>query len=80
LFDLCQRTARATGGGLLAIGVFETEDSFTVNEVNHTMEFRNSIDTTGVNIPAWMVDYVLAQGRRRAQTLSAEQVRMTVAG
>ena len=26
------------------------------------MEFRNSIDTTGVNIPARIVDYVLAVG------------------
>jgi len=35
-----------------------------VNEVNYTMEFRNSIDTTGVDIPAKVVDYVLkvAQG------------------
>ncbi len=48
------------GGGLLAIDVFETESGLTVNEVNHTMEFRNSIATTGVNIPALMVDYVIA--------------------
>jgi [lysine-biosynthesis-protein LysW]--L-2-aminoadipate ligase len=27
------------------------------------MEFRNSIDTTGVNIPAKIVDYVLEVGR-----------------
>ena len=60
LSDLCKRTARAIGGGLLAIDVFETDNGLTVNEVNHTMEFRNSITTTGVNIPALMVDYVLA--------------------
>jgi len=30
-----------------------------VNEINYTMEFRNSIDTTGVDIPARVVDYVL---------------------
>lgn len=59
LSDLCRRTARAIGGGLLAIDVFETENGLMVNEVNHTMEFRNSIATTGVNIPALMVDYVL---------------------
>jgi [lysine-biosynthesis-protein LysW]--L-2-aminoadipate ligase len=35
-----------------------------VNEVNHTMEFRNSIDTTGVNIPAKVVDYVVEVARR----------------
>lgn len=61
LSELCRRTARAIGGGLLAIDVFETENGLTVNEVNHTMEFRNSITTTGVNIPALMVDYVLEQ-------------------
>lgn len=63
LSELCRRTAHAMGGGLLAIDVFETENGLTVNEVNHTMEFRNSISTTGVNIPALMVEYVLAQAR-----------------
>lgn len=63
LSDLCKRTARAIGGGLLAIDVFETDNGLTVNEVNHTMEFRNSITTTGVNIPALMVDYVLAAAK-----------------
>jgi [lysine-biosynthesis-protein LysW]--L-2-aminoadipate ligase len=64
LRDICQRTAQALGGGLLAIDVFETADGFTVNEVNHTMEFRNSIATTGVNIPARMVDYVIETATR----------------
>jgi [lysine-biosynthesis-protein LysW]---L-2-aminoadipate ligase len=64
LSDICRRTARAMGGGLLAIDVFETADSFTVNEVNHTMEFRNSIATTGVDIPARMVDYVIEMANR----------------
>lgn len=62
--DICHRTAKAIGGGLLAIDLFETENGLTVNEVNHTMEFRNSISTTGVNIPAMMVEYVIAQARR----------------
>ena len=45
-----------------------------VNEVNHTMEFRNSIDTTGVDIPGRIVDYVLAQepSRRGAAFAEAE--------
>lgn len=64
LSDLCRRTAQAMGGGLLAIDVFETENGLSVNEVNHTMEFRNSIATTGVNIPALMVDYVIQQAKR----------------
>jgi [lysine-biosynthesis-protein LysW]--L-2-aminoadipate ligase len=60
LSDICRRTAQAIGGGLLAIDVFESDNGLSVNEVNHTMEFRNSITTTGVNIPALMVDYVIA--------------------
>ena len=59
--ELCHRAARAVGGGLLALDLFETENGFTINEINHTMEFRNSITTTGVNIPQKMVEYVLAQ-------------------
>lgn len=59
LAELCQRAAQALGGGLLALDVFETEHGLTINEINHTMEFRNSIATTGVNIPQKMVDYVL---------------------
>ena len=59
--ELCQRAARAVGGGLLALDLFETENGLTINEINHTMEFRNSITTTGVNIPEKMVSYVLEQ-------------------
>ena len=61
LVEICRQTARAIGGGLLAIDLFETANGLVVNEVNHTMEFRNSIETTGVNIPALMVEYVLEQ-------------------
>jgi [lysine-biosynthesis-protein LysW]---L-2-aminoadipate ligase len=61
LVEICQRTARAMGGGLLAIDLFETANGLVVNEVNHTMEFRNSIETTGVNIPALMIEYVLSK-------------------
>ncbi|MCB0074867.1 MAG: 30S ribosomal protein S6--L-glutamate ligase, partial [Caldilineaceae bacterium] len=34
-----------------------------VNEVNYTMEFRNSILPTGVNIPDRMVDFALRVAR-----------------
>jgi [lysine-biosynthesis-protein LysW]--L-2-aminoadipate ligase len=57
--QICRSAARAVGGGLLALDLFETAQGLVVNEINHTMEFRNSIATTGVNIPAKMVDYVL---------------------
>ena len=54
--------AKAVGGGVVAIDLFESERGLLVNEVNYTMEFRNSIDTTGVDIPARIVDYVISVG------------------
>lgn len=54
--------ARAVGGGVLAVDILEGADGMVVPEVNYTMEFRNSIDTTGVDIPARIVDYVLQIG------------------
>jgi [lysine-biosynthesis-protein LysW]--L-2-aminoadipate ligase len=60
LVDICSRSAQAVGGGMLALDLFETGDGLSINEINHTMEFRNSISPTGVNIPARMVDYVLS--------------------
>ncbi len=59
LNDLCVRAANAVGGGVVAIDVLEAPEGLVVNEVNYTMEFRNSIDTTGVNIPGRVVDYAL---------------------
>jgi len=58
---LCVAAADAVGGGVLALDVFEDRDrGMLVNEINYTMEFRNSIDTTGVNIPGRVIDYVLS--------------------
>src|SRR5258706_1786983 len=53
--------AKAVGGGVLAVDVFEDPDrGFLINEINHTMEFRNSIAPTGVDIPGRVADYALA--------------------
>lgn len=60
---LCQKAVDAIGQGLLAVDLLETPDGLMIIEVNHTMEFRNSIQTTGVNIAARMVDYLLEQYR-----------------
>lgn len=65
LNDICLRAAKAVGGGVVAIDVFEdAERGLLVNEVNYTMEFRNSIDTTGVNIPGRVIDYCLKVAKR----------------
>jgi [lysine-biosynthesis-protein LysW]--L-2-aminoadipate ligase len=63
--------ARAVGGGVLAIDLFESDRGLLVNEVNYTMEFRNSIDTTGVDIPGKIIDYVLAVGQEERERREA---------
>ncbi len=63
---LSRAAAKAVGGGVVAIDLLETaKGELLVNEVNYTMEFRNSIDTTGVDIPARVVDYVLEVAKNR---------------
>lgn len=63
---LSRAAARAVGGGVLAIDLLESADGLLVSEVNYTMEFRNSIETTGVDIPGRIVDYVLRVGELEA--------------
>jgi [lysine-biosynthesis-protein LysW]---L-2-aminoadipate ligase len=55
-----RRVSEAVGGGLLAVDIFEAGGGLLVNEVNHTMEFRNSEEPTGVSISGAIVDYCLA--------------------
>ena len=57
--DISLAAAGAVGGGIVAVDLFESDDGLLVNEVNYTMEFRNSIDTTGVNIPRVVADYAI---------------------
>lgn len=71
---ISRAAAEAVGGGVVAIDLFETDDGLIVNEVNYTMEFRNSIDTTGVNIPGRVADYVIdvaRAARERREELAA---------
>jgi len=64
LNDICVRAAKAVGGGAVAIDVLEDPDrGLLINEVNYTMEFRNSVMPTGVDIPGRMVDFALEVAR-----------------
>jgi [lysine-biosynthesis-protein LysW]---L-2-aminoadipate ligase len=69
---ISQRAAVAVGGGILAVDLLEDpERGLLVNEVNHTMEFRNSIEPTGVDIPGRVAEYVI--GRTRAGKGESEE-------
>jgi len=67
IFEVSVAAARALGGGVLAVDLFESERGLLVNEVNHTMEFKNSVTTTGVNIPRRILEYAWRQAGRPAR-------------
>ena len=62
LDEICVKAADAVGGGILAIDLLEdARGQYVVNEINHTMEFRNSSKPTGVDIAQEVIDYVIEQ-------------------
>jgi len=63
LREICLQAAEAVGGGILGIDLLE-RDGYLLNEVNHTTEFRNSIEPSGVDIASRIVDYVVAEAKR----------------
>ena len=67
LNQICMRAAEAVGGGILAIDLLEdAAGDYVVNEINHTMEFRNSSEPTGVDIAQETIDFVISQVRALA--------------
>ena len=57
---------------MLAIDVFEDpERGFLINEINHTMEFRNSSAPTGVDIAAEVVRYAVSQAKLSSESVQA---------
>lgn len=60
LGDLCVRAVSAVGADVAAVDVLECpRRGLLVNEINHSMEFRNSITTTGVDIPGRVAEHVV---------------------
>ena len=59
LRKIARDASNAVGGGILALDVFETDDGFSINEINHTMEFKNSEAPTCTSISGAIVDYCI---------------------
>ena len=59
--DLVERASDAVGGGLLGVDLMETGDSYTVHEVNHTVEFKALNEVTDVDVPGTVVDWLEAK-------------------
>ena len=59
--SLSVAAARAVGGDIVAVDLMQDPSGkLWVNEVNHTMEFKNSVEPTGVDIPGKMVEAIIA--------------------
>ena len=56
--------ARAVHGDIVAVDLFEQDGGYLVNEVNYTMEFKNSIEPTGVDIPDAIARYTISETER----------------
>lgn len=64
LADLSRRAADCVGADVCAIDILECPTRGPlVSEINHSMEFRNSIDTTGIDIPGLVADHVITIAR-----------------
>ena len=61
--DLVERASEAVGGGLLGVDLMETGDSYTVHEVNHTVEFKALNEVSTVDVPAAVVDWLESRVR-----------------
>ena len=59
--ELVERASDCVGGGLLGVDLMETGDSYTVHEVNHTVEFKALDEVVDRDVPAEVVDWLEAE-------------------
>lgn len=64
LQSVAAKASKVVGGGILAIDIFETESGLSINEINHTMEFKNSEVPTGVSISEAIIDYCIKKYKK----------------
>jgi [lysine-biosynthesis-protein LysW]--L-2-aminoadipate ligase len=63
LDDLCIRACEAVGGDAIAVDLMETQDGFTVHEVNCAMEFKTSQQALDVDLAAILIDYCVSAAK-----------------
>ncbi|MEM3736678.1 MAG: lysine biosynthesis protein LysX [Candidatus Bathyarchaeia archaeon] len=62
--ELGIKVARAVGGGILGVDMMETKEGLLVHEVNPTVEFQATVSATKVDIPEYIIGYLLVKARR----------------
>jgi len=56
--ELVEKASDAVGGGLLGVDLMETEDGYTVHEVNHTVEFKALDGAVETDVAGAVVDWL----------------------
>jgi len=65
LRELALRAAKAVGGEVLGVDIFEhPERGYIVNEINAVPEFKNTVVATGVPIHRLILDYLVSVAKR----------------
>ncbi|SEH17020.1 [lysine-biosynthesis-protein LysW]---L-2-aminoadipate ligase [Natronorubrum sediminis] len=67
--ELVQKASDAVGGGLLGIDLMETEEGYTVHEVNHTVEFKALDGAVETDIAGTVVDWLEEKAAAEADEL-----------
>ncbi|MCK4965931.1 30S ribosomal protein S6--L-glutamate ligase, partial [bacterium] len=62
--ELALKSARAVGGGILAVDIMEHNGGYLVIEINYTPEFRLLFETTGIDVAGMMVDYAMEVAKK----------------
>lgn len=67
---LCRRAATTVGADVVAVDLLECpRRGILINELNHSMEFRNSVTPTGVDIPRLIVEHAVRLASASKPTL-----------
>lgn len=67
LNDLCVKATQAVGGEAIAVDLMETQDGFTVHEVNCAMEFKTSLQAVDVDIPKLLIDHCVNAAKQNKE-------------
>ena len=62
--ELALKSAEAVGGGVFGVDMMEGDGRLVVHEINSTVEFKNTVPATGVDIPGMIIDYALREAKR----------------
>jgi [lysine-biosynthesis-protein LysW]--L-2-aminoadipate ligase len=64
LNELSIKSAKAVGGEIVGVDLMESSEGMLVHEVNNTTEFKNTVPATGIDIPGFIVDYLVSLEKR----------------